>query len=271
MPAGFIGVDIFFVISGYIISNILLEEGKSLNWRRFYWARVKRIVPAYVVMLSIVCAASALLLTPVDFAFFKSSLRSALLFVSNRYYSGFGDYFAPGAHEQPLLHTWSLAIEMQFYIFLPILIYYVPRNFLAPLLAFLCVAFLTYAELKLGVADDQRQVYFSLLARVPEFLIGALVAVSAVGRSWSERQSFVAGAVGVALLVLSLIFVDEKKFPGFYSIFPCLAVGMLIASRTGVVNKVLALPVFVIIGALSYSLYLWHWPVLALMRPEFNT
>ncbi|KMT52509.1 acyltransferase family protein [Pseudomonas fildesensis] len=266
MPAGFIGVDIFFVISGYIISFILVKEGKSLSWRQFYWARVKRIVPAYLMMLSVVCVISAVLLTPTDFSFFKSSLRSALLFVSNQYYAGFGDYFAPGAHELPLLHTWSLAIEMQFYLFLPIIIYWVPRRFLVPLLGFLCVVFFAYAEMRLGAADNQRHVYFSLLARVPEFLMGTLIAVSGVGRSWSSRLSFIAGLVGATLLGLSLAFVNEKAFPGFYSIFPCFAAGLIIASRTGVVSKVLALPFFVTLGALSYSLYLWHWPVLAFMR-----
>jgi peptidoglycan/LPS O-acetylase OafA/YrhL len=266
LPAGFIGVDIFFVISGYIISSVLLKEGKALSWSQFYWARVKRIIPAYLVMLSLVCVVSALLLTPVDFSFFKSSLRSALLFVSNQYYAGFGDYFAPGAHELPLLHTWSLAIEMQFYLFLPIIIYYVPRQFLALLLGVLSIAFFTYAEVKLGAADNQRHVYFSLLARVPEFLVGALITVSGVGRSWSPRLSFVVGVMGAALLLFSLVFIDEKNFPGFSSSLPCIAVGMIIASRRGVVNNLLALPLLVIIGALSYSLYLWHWPVLAFMR-----
>lgn len=266
LPSGFVGVDVFFVISGFIICSLIIDGKAAFSWSAFYWGRVKRILPAYGVMLAVVSAISALLFLPDDFSFFKKSMESAALFYSNQYFSSFGSYFAPGAYELPLLHTWSLAIEMQFYLFFPILILFSPRKYLAWLLSALCIILFAYAEWQLRVQDNQRYVYYSLNARIPEFLLGALIAVTRLGRDWSVRVSTLVGWTGLTLLFLCFIYIDEQHFPGVLSVLPCVAAGLLIASRAGTVSKMLSTNALVWVGALSYSLYLWHWPVLAFMR-----
>lgn len=228
-----LGVDIFFVISGFLISSIIMEREKTFSWTGFYGSRIKRIVPVYVLMLAVVSCISALLFISSDFSYFKKSLSSAMFFSSNQYFSDFGSYFAPGAHELPLLHTWSLAIEMQFYVFLPALILWTPRKWLGFLLGGMCVVFFIYAEWALSLPDNQRHVYFSLAARVPEFLVGALIAVTGLGHRWSPRVASVTGFVALALLAFCFVSTDEKHFPGFAAVLPCLAAGLLIASKGG--------------------------------------
>ncbi|WP_342389433.1 acyltransferase family protein [Pseudomonas sp. TH21] len=266
LPAGFIGVDIFFVISGFLISSIIIEREKAFSWSGFYWQRVKRIVPVYIAMLVVVTCISSILFIHSDFSYFKKSVVSAFFFRSNQYFSVFGSYFAPGAHELPLLHTWSLAIEMQFYVFLPALILWTPRKWRGPLLGGMCVAFFVYAEWALSLPENSKHVYFSLAARVPEFLVGAFIAVAGVGNRWSSQVASVVSVAGLALLGACFVYIDEKHFPGFSAALPCLATGMLIAAKGSFVSQFISTRAFVWLGALSYSLYLWHWPVLAFMR-----
>lgn len=266
LPGGFVGVDIFFVISGYIICSLIIDGKENFSWSMFYWGRVKRIVPAYSVMLAVVSIVSALLFIPDDFSFFKKSLESAALFFSNHYFANFGSYFAPGAYELPLLHTWSLAVEMQFYLFFPLFVLFIPRKYLVWLLTSLCVFLITYAEWQLSIQDNQRYVYYSSIARAPEFFLGALVAIIGAGRTWSLNASNLAGWTGLVLLALSIIYIDEQHFPGALSLLPCIATGLLIASREGVISRFLSTKSLFWVGGLSYSLYLWHWPILAFMR-----
>lgn len=266
LPSGFIGVDVFFVISGYIICSLIIDGKTEFSWSAFYWGRAKRIVPAYGVMLAAVSIFSALLFLPGDFHFFKGSLQSAILFYSNQYFSDFGSYFAPGTYELPLLHTWSLAIEMQFYLFFPLLILFTPRKYLTCMLGVMCVTLFGYAEWSMRTQVGHSSIYYSLIARVPEFLIGALVAITRIGRNWSMSISNFVGWIGLILLAFLVFCIDEKNFPGVLSILPCIATGLLIAARTGTVSKLLSTDIFVWVGGLSYSLYLWHWPVLAFIR-----
>src|SRR5690606_30960463 len=122
LPGGFIGVDIFLVISGYLIASILLHKKNKPDYRLaatlsyFYTSRFKRIVPAYFATIIVVSLLAAVLFLPADFSTYRDGLKKAVWFNSNNYFAGFGDYFAPANHEQPLLHTWSLAIELQFYL-----------------------------------------------------------------------------------------------------------------------------------------------------------
>lgn len=111
LPSGFVGVDMFFVISGFIISSLLLKNEGRISLSGFYWSRAKRIVPAYVVTLLVCAVVAAIVFLPPDFALFKRSLSSSLKFTSNHFFSNFNGYFTPDAHELPLLHTWSLAVE----------------------------------------------------------------------------------------------------------------------------------------------------------------
>jgi len=265
LPSGFVGVDVFFVISGFIITCLIVEKKDDFDWKGFYWGRVKRIAPAYFLMLAVVALVSAVLFLPADFKFFRDSLKAALSFTSNSYFEGFGSYFAPSAHELPLLHTWSLAIEMQFYLFLPVLVCFVPAKFLKSVFVLLSIGLLTWSEYRFFSKGEQA-VYFSLFARFPEFLIGAFVALLAPKNHLSVRYTSLIGAGGALLLALSFIFIDAQRFPGLWALLPCIGTALLIAARHGPVSTLLAAKPMVWVGGISYSLYLWHWPILAFIR-----
>lgn len=263
--AGFVGVDVFFVISGFIITALLTERSAKVDLFAFYSSRIKRIAPAYFVMLSIVCLASAVLFLPDDFAFFQSSLKSASLFNSNHYFAHFGSYFAPQADELPLLHTWSLAIEMQFYLFFPLLVVCVPKNWRLSIFSVITIGLFVWSGYR-SFDGKHDSMYFSLLARAPEFMVGAVVAVLVHKRQLPVFLSCGLGVIGAIALAASFVMIDRQSFPGFWSILPCIATGVVIAARRGPVSQLLSIRPMVWIGTISYSLYLWHWPLLALIR-----
>lgn len=267
LPSGFVGVDMFFVISGFIISSLLLKSEGRISLAGFYWSRVKRIVPAYVVTLLACAVVAAIVFLPPDFALFKRSLSSSLKFTSNHFFSNFNGYFAPDAHELPLLHTWSLAIEMQFYLLLPLCFVLLRRSTLTPLFLLLIVAGLAFAQWQLADPVSSRDAYYSLIARMPEFLLGSLMALHGVGNGWTARQRAGASLLGLVLMLSSWVFIPEQHFPGLWSLWPCLGVMLVIAGRAeGLATAWLKSPGMVWLGGLSFSLYLWHWPVLAFLR-----
>lgn len=265
LQAGFVGVDVFFVISGFIITALLTEPGQNVHLPSFYLSRVKRIVPAYATMLAVVCVVSSVLFLATDFEFFHQSLKSAALFTSNIYFSDFGSYFAPRAEELPLLHTWSLAIEMQFYLFFPLLLLCLPRSWRLPGLSLLAAILLVWSGMKVS-GGEQGHEYFSLFARIPEFLVGSVVALGLRNRELPAHFSVLFGLLGSGLLAASFALIDKTQFPGFWSLAPCMGAALVIAARRGPVNHLLSTRVLVWVGGISYSLYLWHWPVLAFIR-----
>lgn len=266
LPGGFVGVDIFFVVSGYLITGIVTRQKAmgTFNVVDFYKSRVRRIVPAYLCLLAMVAIVMAALLTPRDFHSFFASLKSALYFNSNNYFNGENDYFAAASYELPLLHTWSLAVEMQFYLVLPALVILIPKRLIKPALTLTTVLLMLYAEYRL-FNNEKQGVYFSLLARAPEFLVGGLLAVSATSLVSDYRA--IKAWTGVGLLVLSFVFISEDSaFPGFLALAPCVGTALLLSARGSLINRWLASRAMVFVGGLSYSLYLWHWPILASMR-----
>jgi len=265
LPSGYVGVDVFFVISGFIITALLTEPGSKIHLPSFYVNRIKRIVPAYAIMLVVVSAAASILFFSADFEFFRQSLKSAALFTSNRYFSSFGSYFAPRAEELPLLHTWSLAIEMQFYLFFPLVLLCLPRAWRLPVLSLLTVGLFMRSGIKVS-GGGYAHAYFSLLARMPEFLLGGIVALGLRHREMPVRLSVVLGLLGAALLTISFALIDKTQFPGYWSVLPSAGAAMVIAARRGPVNRLLSTRAMVWVGSISYSLYLWHWPVLAFIR-----
>lgn len=182
LPGGFVGVDIFLVISGYLISSILLHKKNkpeyqllpTLNY--FYTSRIKRIVPAYYTTLIAISLIAAVLFLPTDFSNYRDGLKKAAWFNSNNYFASFGDYFAPANHEQPLLHTWSLAIEIQFYLIVPFIFLLIPKRLLSWLLPLGILIFTAIAEYKLRTGAQQAT-YYSLLARLPAFFFGGWIAL----------------------------------------------------------------------------------------------
>lgn len=276
LPGGFVGVDIFLVISGFLISSILLHKKAKPDYSLkstfgyFYTSRLKRIVPAYFTTLIVVSLVAAVLFLPSDFSIYRDGLKKAAWFNSNNYFANFGDYFAPANHEQPLLHTWSLAIEIQFYLIAPFIFLLISKRLLYWLLPLAVFALTAYAEYRLQ-SGVQQATYYSLIARLPAFFLGGCVALWIGSTKRSQRidnQKLWLSILAVGLIVFALANPKPTGyFPGIAGLVPTLAAALIIWLNAD--NKITALlsgKTMVWVGAMSYSLYLWHWPVLAFMR-----
>lgn len=272
LPGGFVGVDVFLVISGYLIVRILLQKKVQPDYqltatlRDFYISRIKRIAPAYFAMLVLVSILAAVLLLPQDLAIYKKGLNQAVWFHSNSYFAGFGDYFAPATHEQPLLHTWSLAVEIQFYLLAPFLVLLLPVRALKWILGLLLVGLTVLAQYRLSVLGIHQDTYYSLYARLPEFFAGGLIAAHA--HSYKGGRHTWAAAAGLVLVLLAAAVQPRLgPFPGLPALLPVVGAALiLLQPAQGFTRRLLSSRPMALVGELSYSLYLWHWPVLALLR-----
>jgi peptidoglycan/LPS O-acetylase OafA/YrhL len=269
---GFVGVDVFFVISGFVISKSLLAD---LNRGRFsvagfYERRVRRIFPALFVTLAGAWIAAFLLLLPSYFTDFSKSLAASAGFVSNLYFWKSSGYFANGANLRPLLHTWSLSVEEQYYIFAPVTFFVIFR-FLRRrwLLALLPVAVLSLALSVWATRIGPTANFFLLPMRAWELLVGALLALSPpppLKRAWARELAALLGLGLIAVAVFA--YTEATPFPGLTALPPCLGAGLLIYAGSGegaVTTRTLALPPFVGVGLISYSLYLVHWPIISFL------
>ncbi len=277
LPGGYIGVDVFFVISGFLITSILLNKKTKADYhffstiKQFYVSRFTRIAPAYFVMLIAVSLLVAILFIPSDHTIYSKSLEKALYFNSNHYFAGFGDYFAPANYEQPLLHTWSLAVEIQFYLLIPFLILLLPLKTLKATFILLIFVLTSIAEYRLRFQGVEQETYYSLYARIPEFLLGGLAALYIGSFAGGGRNMLNTSLSCVGLVMMAgafLLMNSNYLFPGLAALLPALGAALIIVSghADSPVSKILSLPVLVWLGAISYSLYLWHWPILSLMR-----
>ena len=247
------------------------QANGSFSLTFFYWSRIKRIVPAYMVLLATTTAVMALLLTPSDFRGFRNSALASLGFGTNLYFQERADYFAPNASEMPLLHLWSLAIEMQFYVFFPLLVLVVPRKFLAPVFTLVTATLFLWASLELAAGNNDG-IYFSLIARIPEFLVGALVALIVLGKSAQLKLREPLGLLGIFLVLTSALFLsDTTPFPGINAIPVTIGTALIILARPVFLQAVLSSKPMQRIGDMSYSLYLWHWPIFATARYVLET
>ncbi len=268
-PGGFIGVDMFFVISGFLISKGMIKQiaAKSFSYVQFMMGRIKRIVPAYLVMLLMVAVPSYFILIPSDMLSFLYDLRTSLFFYSNKVFAEANNYFGARSYEKSLLHTWSLSIEMQFYFLLPILIYLIPKSLYKWAFGLGIVIILIYTQYQIDFLSNKTSMYFSLFARSAEFGVGILLNFLPNSDKVIHRNKNIFALVAIMVLVASgFIITENSSFPGFLAMPACLATGLLIWIGNSKVNKLLGTKALVYIGTLSYSLYLWHWPVLALYR-----
>ena len=270
LPGGFVGVDIFFVISGFLITSQIYGEIKVgvFSIRSFYKRRINRIVPALAAMIFICLFVGIFLLSPADMVRLTSSASLSLIGVSNFYFwKEYGNYFAADSSEAILLHTWSLGVEEQFYfiwpIFLLLLIRLISRNLLYILMAVVLISFLVseYAVGRFASAS-----YYLLPTRFFELMIGGVLAII-VDHKWlpTSFYSSLCKNIGFLLIAGSLFLLNRmSSFPGINALFPCLGAALLIWAGSG--NRasfVLTNRVSVFIGLISYSLYLWHWPIIA--------
>ena len=274
---GFIGVDVFFVISGYLITSLIytdIEAGHFLI-AGFYERRVRRILPALSVVLLVCLVATWFVLLPNDFLLFSESLVATTLFGSNFYFKNRTGYFyADEAETSTLLHTWSLSIEEQFYIIFPLILIalfrYFPRR-KGILLLTCCI--LSFAANMLWVKHAQESAFYLLPFRAWELLSGALLALGYSLPKRPEQNKFVheiTGFAGVALIFICIFLYNRNiEFPGLPALVPCVGAWLIIASNTNFLNttgKLLSLKPLVFTGKISYPFYLWHWPLLVLLR-----
>lgn len=276
---GFIGVDIFFVISGFLITGILqreLDQGR-FSLVRFYERRARRILPALLAMIAVTFLVGAFISLPEQFLNLGYSAAAAAGFAANIWFwLATGNYFAPGVETEPLLHTWSLAVEEQFYIFFPLVLWLLARRAAGLRLAVvvtLCLASLVLAQVALRY--DPQGSFYLLPTRAWELGIGALLALGLFPSRSPKVVTEVAAAGGLALIVWCVItYSNSTRFPGVNAIAPCVGAGLLIWAggvRTTLAGRLLGLRPMVGIGLVSYSLYLWHWPILAFLRQIHGT
>lgn len=269
LPGGFIGVDVFFVISGFLITKIITSKIKkgTFSLKQFYISRLKRIVPAYYFLLICVAIVFLFIFMMPDLGNFRMTYFWALIFNSNYYFSTVDDYFGLSSNENPLLHTWTLGVEMQFYIFLPLLLLIKNRKVVSALLILLVLGLFSYASVEI-YNGNKGLMYFSLIARTPEFLIGSLIAVLNIEQNKTlHRYRNLFSVIGFFGLIISAVLITEKSFfPGVGALPPILFAGLLLCTHDSAVNNFLSKKIPVYIGELSYSIYLWHWPVISFIR-----
>lgn len=271
LPGGFLGVDLFFVISGFLMTSIItssIDKGK-FNFIDFYNKRLKRIVPSYYFLLLIVAIVTPFFYLFSDLKFLKITLIRSIFFYSNSLFAAGDSYFGAKLSENPLLHTWSLAIEMQFYLILPVIMLLF-RRYLKIIFAAIILMLTLYSlsQINLGFKN---QMYFSLFARIPEFLIGGFFAL--VFKNGISSNKFVNNTLSLISLVIllscSFLITEHSNFPGALALIPTIASAVILVNSETFLSKILSIKPLVYIGELSYSLYLWHFPIMATIR--YNT
>ena len=271
---GYVGVDIFFVISGYLITSIILEEQNQGRFSiiNFYERRARRILPALIWVLLLTSIASFALMSPGELKEYSDSLISVVTFSSNIFFYLQSGYFSTASDEKPLLHTWSLAVEEQYYIVFPVLIsslWFMGKRKLTILIAAAALVSLSFAQY---LADTGRANFnfYLIFSRGWELLFGSLIALLSlpekdIKNSWRE----ILGFTGLALIVYAVVFFDQSTpFPSIYGLIPVLGTCLVIiaTNTSSLIGRFLSHKILVYIGLLSYSLYLWHQPILAFVR-----
>ena len=285
IEGGFLGVDIFFVISGYLITSIILTEKKSDNFTflDFYNRRIRRILPALFFMMLCSVPVVFFIMEPDQIESFSNSLISVVLFLSNVLFFFEDDYFGSASELKPLLHTWSLAVEEQFYIFFPpflIALIHLKKYYLMLVFAFLAILSLLLAQLGGNISlttlslapfwsweDIPGWAFYLAPTRAWELILGVLTAIFLFEKPL--KNGIISGllsAVGLFLIIYSVVFFnDSTPMPGVISLVPTIGAVLIIlfANSSNYVGKLLGFKGLVWLGLISYSAYLWHQPIFA--------
>ncbi|MCX4149286.1 MULTISPECIES: acyltransferase family protein [Paraburkholderia] len=267
-PGGFVGVDIFFVISGFLITKILHDKNQDGGYRiaDFYGRRAKRILPALFVMLLFCILCTFITGFPGDVASISRSVIGSVMSISNLLFYFSSGYFDAKMAHNPLLHTWSLSVEEQFYVFFPILMFLLKRStHRVRVLVISCIAgasFLWAAEM---VRTNPAAAFYLVPSRAWELMVGALMAIEAFPTISRPVVSEFAALLGISIIFASIRLTNSlTPFPGPAALAPCLGAALIIHAGVGrktYVSKLLGSSPLRFVGMISYSLYLWHWPV----------
>ena len=273
VPGGYIGVDVFFVISGFLITRLILKdlEAGEFSIASFWERRIRRIFPALAVMLGAVLVAGYFLLLPTQLADLGESSLAQSLLLANIYFWRDTGYFTAPAEQKPLLHTWSLAVEEQFYLVFPIFLLAIQtlaRRSMRTVIAM--TALLSFATAVYGVYNHPVASFFLLPTRAWELLAGSLLAFipNTLQLPKSVYESIASLGV-IAILFAAFQFDDHTPFPGLAALLPVGGAAAFIfanSCRISVVGRLLSVTPLVFVGQISYSLYLWHWPILVFLR-----
>ena len=268
VTGGFVGVDVFFVISGFLITSIIWREREAgrFSFIDFWARRARRILPALFVMMAATLAVGWFLLAPKDYEELGRSVHYQAIFTSNLLFSRQHGYFEAASDIKPLLHTWSLAVEEQFYIIFPLLLTLLVSRLKYWRLALFAILLVSFGMSVWAVAHAPQKAFFLLHMRAWELLAGAMLAVMPL-RDWRASPAL---AQGVSLLSMTLILIavcgfdSTTPFPGATALLPVLGVVGLIwanGQQSTWVGRLLSSRIMVGLGLISYSWYLWHWPV----------
>lgn len=270
---GFIGVDIFFVISGYLITGLLINdlETNQFSYLDFYDRRARRILPALCFVMLCCIPFAWMWMLPAQLEEFSASLIATSFFVSNIFFWKQSGYFADSAEEKPLLHTWSLAVEEQYYILFPIVLFvlfrYFQRDLARVFIALALIALVSFFVAEFGWRVSPSANFYLSPGRVWELLAGSAAAI--ILRIGGQRDNELLSASGLLLVFVALVTYDEATpFPSVYSLVPVIGVVLIICfgGQSTFTGKFLSGRILVGVGLISYSVYLWHQPLFAFAR-----
>jgi len=270
-PGGFVGVDIFFVISGFLITPRIINDLKAdkFSFSDFYMRRIKRIIPVYSVALLVVMVSIPFFYSVGDSKNILTTAQYSLVFSANIYFSNAVSYFGVGSENNPLLHLWSLGVEEQFYLIIPLLLLLINKVDSKNLMKY--IYFIFFISLSLCVillqTGNRDFAFYQLPTRAWELLAGCILSQIPKRKIEAGKRN-VLSILGIILIALSFVFINEKlPFPGLLALPP--VIGTMLLIRYGEFADIVAFlstDLFVLVGRISYSLYIWHWPIIVFTR-----
>lgn len=273
IQGGNFGVDIFFVISGYLITSDIVKrmENNSFSILDFWQRRIKRIYPMLVFILITSLPFSLLLIPNKNIIDYSNSFISSILSISNLYFWTSTDYFSPSVREQPLIHTWSLSVEEQFYLIFPLIFIIVKKSnkykFFIVLFTLLSFSYANFTYFNSNYLSN----FYLITSRAWEILVGAIIALLPNRNKIPNKLTEIYSISGFFLILISIFFIPDRYFHvSFSTLFPVLGTALIISFRSEIIYKLLSHPLFLKLGTISYSLYLLHQPIFSFLT-IYNT